>query len=395
MLQKLANHNDDIRRLLERGYCLSVDSNYLVVRDIPYLDKDGSLNQGAFVAKLVNPTPDKVIQDNHQVFFAGSSPHGLNGNPIPNIGDNPTRLSLSPYCTDIEVQRQFSHKLKTGGQLRDYKDFYEKIETYVSVISGPAIEKYGASPYSFRQVESDKVDSPFKFQDTLTSRAQITDLSAKFKEEVVAIIGAGGTGGYVLDLIVKTPVKEIRLFDLDRYHVHNAFRSPGSSVSEDFDQLKVDVYKKRYESFRHGIVTKNIFVDETAGDEFEGVTFAFVCVDKGSSRKGIVDLLNAKNIPFLDVGMGLKRKDEKLTGEMRVTAFPKDKGKEVLERNLIPINDNPDDIYKTNVQIAELNSLNACLAVIRYKQKMGFYVDLDPQTQLIFRLGDLKLIGEE
>ena len=395
MLQKLANHNHDIRRLLERGYCLTVDSNYLVVRDIPYLDKDGSLHKGAFVAKLVYPTPDKVIQDNHQVFFAGSSPHGLNGNPIPSIGDNPTRLSLSPYCTDVEVQRQFSHKLKEGGQLRDYKDFYEKIETYVSVISGPAMEKYNISPFTYRQVESGKVDSPFKFQDTLTSRAQITDLSGKFKDEVVAIIGAGGTGGYVLDLIVKTPVREIRLFDLDRYHIHNAFRSPGSSVAEEFDQLKVDVYKKRYESFRDGIVTKNIFVDETASDEFEGVTFAFVCVDKGSSRKGIVDLLTAKNIPFLDVGMGLKRKDEKLTGEMRVTAFPKDKGNEVLERSLIPVNDNPDDIYKTNVQIAELNSLNACLAVIRYKQEMGFYEDLDPQTQLIFRLGDLKLMGEE
>ena len=51
------------------------------------------------------------------------------------------------------------------------------------------------------------------FQDTLTSRAEITDLSAKFKDDVVAVIGLGGTGAYVLDFLVKTPVKEIRAFD--------------------------------------------------------------------------------------------------------------------------------------------------------------------------------------
>jgi hypothetical protein len=38
----------------------------------------------------------------------------------------------------------------------------------------------------------------FKFQDTLTSRAEIGDLSALFKDDVVALIGLGGTGAYVL-----------------------------------------------------------------------------------------------------------------------------------------------------------------------------------------------------
>jgi hypothetical protein len=33
--------------------------------------------------------------------------------------------------------------------------------------------------------------------------------------------------------------------------------------------------------------------------------------------------------------------------------------------------DDPDDIYRKSVQIAELNALNACLAVIRYKQVRG------------------------
>jgi tRNA A37 threonylcarbamoyladenosine dehydratase len=48
-------------------------------------------------------------------------------------------------------------------------------------------------------------DSVFKLHDTLTSRAEIGDLAAVFKDEVVAIIGLGGTGSYLLDFMAKTP----------------------------------------------------------------------------------------------------------------------------------------------------------------------------------------------
>jgi tRNA A37 threonylcarbamoyladenosine dehydratase len=43
------------------------------------------------------------------------------------------------------------------------------------------------------------------------------DLAAKFKDEVVAIIGLGGTGAYLLDFLVKTLVREIRAYD--DYHL--------------------------------------------------------------------------------------------------------------------------------------------------------------------------------
>jgi tRNA A37 threonylcarbamoyladenosine dehydratase len=86
---------------------------------------------------------------------------------------------------------------------------------------------HGADPLTFRAFET-VPDSVFKFHDTLTGRAEITDLSAKFAQDVVAVVGLSGTGAYVLDFLVKTPVCEIRAFDLDVYHVHSAFRSPAS-----------------------------------------------------------------------------------------------------------------------------------------------------------------------
>ena len=92
------------------------------------------------------------------------------------------------------------------------------------------------------------------WSNTLTSRAQIVDLSAKFADDVVAVIGLGGTGSYVFDLLVKTPVKEIRGFDFDDFHVHTAYRSPGRLADTDeLGKNKAEVYRSRYENFREGL----------------------------------------------------------------------------------------------------------------------------------------------
>lgn len=393
MLQKLVSHNIDVQRLIEKGYAVSFDSNYLVVRDIPYLDAQKQLKIGAIVTKLVFLNSVHVTQDNHQIFFAGSTPHGLDGKPVPQMGDSPTSLSLSEKCKDIVVQRQFSNKPKKEGK---YKDFFEKIEVYVSFISGPAIELFpNATPLTFRQYENENTLSPFKFRDTLTSRAEITDLSKKFENEVVAIVGLGGTGSYVLDFLAKTPVKQIRLFDNDEFHVHNSFRSPGSTVENELNRPKTEIYQQRYTSFRDGIVGVKKFVDSSSKEDFTGVTFVFVCIDKGSSRNEIFDLLIELKIPFIDVGMGLKRKNGLLTGDLRTTYYSVEHAQKTKERKLSPISDNPDDIYKTNIQIAEVNAINACLAVLKYKQLREFYYIEEPLTHMILRLGDLKLIGEE
>ncbi|WP_318271316.1 ThiF family adenylyltransferase [Sphingobacterium cellulitidis] len=46
----------------------------------------------------------------------------------------------------------------------------------------------------------------------------------KLERQKIAIIGLGGTGAYILDMVAKTPVKEIHLFDGDSFDQHNAFR---------------------------------------------------------------------------------------------------------------------------------------------------------------------------
>ncbi|MCV3274142.1 ThiF family adenylyltransferase [Roseobacter sinensis] len=391
MYQKLVNHNEDIGRLVSKGYAIGCDSNYLVVRDVPYLDEHLDLAWGAIVAKLVAVDKLRFVQDDHQVFFAGGVPHGLDGAPIRNLGGGPCSLALSAGAEDVVVQRRFSNKPKNTGK---YRDFFDKIDTYVSIISGPAMSMKGADPFTFRVQEDCGPESVFKFHDTLTSRAEITDLSEEFREEIVAVVGLGGTGGYLLDFLVKTPVKEIRAFDADVFHVHNAFRSPGRLDESELGRPKATVYGDRYENFRDGFSSHETFIDEETADLLGGVTFAFVCVDKGSSRSEIFEALTSRGIPFIDVGMGLKRRSGALNGMARVTYFGPKTGRETMGKGYAELSDGPDDLYRTNIQIAELNALNAALAIIRYKQLRGFYFQDKAHEHLLFDLSDLGTVGE-
>ena len=51
-LHQLVSHNDDLKRLVDKGYAVALDSNHLIIRDIPYLNENGELKIGAIVSKL-------------------------------------------------------------------------------------------------------------------------------------------------------------------------------------------------------------------------------------------------------------------------------------------------------------------------------------------------------
>jgi hypothetical protein len=399
MFLELANHNDDLKRLLEKGYAITEDHGHLVVRDIPYLDNDAHLQIGAIVSLISDIDGKKVKPHDHQAFFAGSHPCEIDGAPIQGLGGGPNTLTLQS-SPDVVVQRSFSNKLMDkNGQMRDYDDFFEKIEHYVHLISGPATARYGKSPYTFHHCEEAPTQSVFKFRDTLTSRAQMVDLSARFADDVVAVIGLGGTGSYMLDFLVKIPIKEIRGFDFDDFHVHTAYRSPGRLTADEeyseFGKNKAEVYRTRYENFREGLRIELKRIDAQSLDCLTGVTFAFVCVDKGESRAGIFDLLISNRIPFVDVGMGLKRSQGgPIDGTLRATYYSVEDGQRLRDLNLAELVDDPADEYRTHIQTAELNALNAALAIIKFKQIRGFYLDKDMLNSLVVQVGNIKTFHE-
>lgn len=391
MFQKLVSRNPDLAKLVERGYAVAFDSGCLIIRDLPYLDCDGALQTGAIVTKMVFVNDEEVRQEDHQVFFAGSHPHELNGTPIKNLGGGAATFALSERLDDVKVERSFSNKPVRTGR---FDDFYSKIDSYVSIICGPAIERFGVSPLTFNVDKSDKPHPFFKHQDTLTSRAGLIDLNEKFHGQKIAIIGLGGTGSYLLDFAVRSPIPEIIGFDGDTFQVHNAYRAPGMVSKSEFGMPKANVFQRRYEQFRSGLDLRAEYVTSASEADFEGVTFAFVCVDSGTSRAEIFDLLIRLEIPFIDVGLGLRRKHGALVGMARTTFYPVKESAKMRDMGLAELSDDSDNLYRTNIQIAELNAANASLAMTRYKQHLGFYHSYEDVLHLLYNFGYLDITGE-
>ena len=117
-------------------------------------------------------------------------------------------------------------------------------------------------------------------------------------------------------------------------------------------------------------------------------------VDKGAARAEIFSLLIKLKIPFIDVGLGLDKDSGPISGMARVTYFSESNYDEVLNQKLATLSDIPDDIYKSNIQISELNALNASIAVIKYKQVREFYADEESFYHILFTLDGLNCFGQ-
>jgi tRNA A37 threonylcarbamoyladenosine dehydratase len=211
----------------------------------------------------------------------------------------------------------------------------------------------------------------------------------------IAIAGLGGTGSYVLDFVAKTPVWEIHLYDGDIYLQHNAFRSPGApSLAElEAQTPKATWFKDLYSKMHSGIVDHPVYLEERNVEELRGMDFVFVCVDSGESKRLIVEKLEEFGVPFIDVGMGVQLNDEMLAGIVRVTTSTASKRDHFRQR--VSFEDLSNNEYNRNIQIADLNGLNAAMAVVKWKKLLGFYRDMKSEHHTQFHIDTNGIVNED
>ncbi len=379
---------------MSEGYELEERSGYLVVRSIPYLSANKAVRWGTIITDLDTSGGTTAPPKSHTVYFIGEMPHSLEGHPVP-LG-KPT-LKNRDLGHGLIVDFWFSFKPRDKG----YEDYYEKVTTYVSIISGPAQALYpSVTPRTFVVVEAPEEETVFRYWDTATSRAGIGLMTEKLERVgAVAIVGLGGTGSYILDLIAKTPVREIRLFDGDKFGSHNAFRAPGAPSLEQLQEApqKVDYFQSIYSKMRRNIVAYG-YVDESTVEHLKDVEFAFVSVDAEKGRKFVVEKLEEFGIPFIDVGMGVFIGDGgaegTLMGQLRVSTSTADFRDIVRPELPIADEEGGENLYDSNIQIAELNALNAVLAVIKWKKLVGFYHDAKREYSSLYHIDANHIINE-
>jgi hypothetical protein len=381
----------DLRRLQDEGYHLAVVHGHLFVRDVPYVNGAGKVHRGILVTTLALANDRTVRPNTHVMYFVGEQPCHRDGTAITQIHNSSKRVTLAE---GVVADHTFSAKPPGG-----YADYYDKVTTYVRILSGPAETlDPGVSARTYPVIRSEEAASVFRFVDTASSRVQIDVVTDKLRGERLGIIGVGGTGSYVLDLVAKTPAAEIRLIDGDRFLQHNAFRAPGAPTVEALDSqpFKVDYFESIYSRMHANIRTHPVALDESNLDLLDDLTFAFLCFDPGAAKRHAVAALLERKVPFVDVGMGIYLNDGSLGGMLRVTLVTPERHYHLIERGRVPLESAAeDDLYSTNIQVADLNALNAVLAVLRWKKLRGFYADLEGEHSSLYMLNGNEIINDE
>jgi hypothetical protein len=374
MSQKLISLSPDLSRLRAEGYDIEIRGSYLVMKDVPYVNSAREVKLGTLVSPL-NLAGDRTARpDNHQVQLAGEFPCHADGTPM-------TELVNQSITTVIDARLTTNHWFSQKPKCGFYADYYDKMATYAAILASHArVLKPDATPQTYSVQETEDEASPFVYLDTASSRADINAAANKLSIDKVAIIGTGGTGSYVFDLVTKTPVCEIHIFDGDKMSTHNAFRSPGAATIEELRQqpLKVNYLYNRYQPMHRGIVRHSYRLDASNVAELAAMDFVFICIDDGEAKKAIVKALEEFGKPFIDVGMGLYAKNDAIGGIVRVTTSTPSKRAHVYDKGRISFGKGDrDPVYDQNIQVADLNALNAALAVIKWKKLFGFYADSD------------------
>jgi hypothetical protein len=370
MSQRLVSRNWDLSQLRADGYDVEVKQPaHLLVRDVPYLNSKKEVQRGILVAELGDVAGDVVVAPkNHVAFFVGECPCNPDGSPIP--GASPVNQVVDEYLTlNFQISRKPS--------IAPYPDFYAKMRAYIDIVSGPAqVIDATATARTHPIVVPAEGESVFHYLNTAATKAGIIAANRKLETGKTGIVGVGGSGCYVLDLAVKTPVPEIHLFDGDVFLNHNAFRSPGAPSLEELrgKPKKVDYFRNLYSKMRRHIVAHDCYIDETNVELLRDMDFVFICIDKGKAKRLIIERLEGWGKPFIDVGLGVQLVDDALLGILTVTASTPEKRDHV--RGRVAFSDGEaENEYSRNVQIADLNALNATLAVIKWKKLRGYYHD--------------------
>ena len=370
----------ELVELQEKGFSISICDGYYMMENIPYLNSNKELNGGVLILPITsNPS--------HVVHFQGEFPCDDKGNSLEFLRHQTTGRALT-----AGVLSNFAFSNQPQGGLRGHAQIFIH---YYNVISAYAQALFPGAKATSVKADWKLGESQLKYCDTNTSKSYISSVSNKLRGQKVAIIGLGGTGSYILDHVTKTPVDEIHMFDDDVFDQHNAFRCPGAHDESVFDKNigKVEYLYQIYSKMHGGLIPNQVKIDQSNLSFLDDIDYVFLCIDNPVPKSFILSYLEKHEIPFVDVGITVDIVEDRLHGLVRNTSSSKANPSSYKKR--ISTETGVDDAYASNIQISELNSLNADLAVLRWKKFSGFYDDQLGEHNTTFVINTGQVIHED
>jgi len=359
-----------IQRLVDERYEVTIDGGYLIVDRIPYVTSAQEIAWGALICAYRNVDGVPQLDNDHQCWFTGSMPHRADGTSL----EGPLVSEKQPQTVaGRAVQLRFSNKPEPIGDFFD--NHYNKVTHYIRKLSrhardiDPAVSATSVGSYRRREVPS-----VFNYANDAIAQGGLDAITDKLRLRRVCIVGVGGTGSYLLDALAKEEIERIDLYDHDIIEPKNPFRMPGAMSRDNAyaGHYKASWLASCYAAMRPGVTGYPQRIDANNVAELAGADFVFIAVDHGPSRGIIARFLVEQCIPFIDVGIGVDKRADvaALIARARVTLVTPETAHLVDE---LPTADDSAEAMYNNIQMLEINALNAMLAMIRFKQYLGFY----------------------
>ena len=190
----------------QAGFDVRVESNVVRAVRVPCLLADGVIGTCTIETSYdpASGTPNNRIGGAvHAVRITADKEHDgrvyhADGTPIENYIDG-----------DGKTWSTISIRKGSQGSPEEDESASDLIHRYAKQIVG------AVSAAGYSETASLAILGPFKIPNTFEARAALGPVQDRIRDQRIAIIGLGGTGAYVLDLVAKTPVNEIHLVDSD------------------------------------------------------------------------------------------------------------------------------------------------------------------------------------
>ena len=366
------NHETQLAEVLQAGFDCSVEDDTLSVGPIPYRLSGGGVGHGSLICHLARNGGNIAPPNEHTAAWIGDEvPHHRDGRPMDRLIIDQSRNTWSNGATSICVMS------RRGPE--PYPTYGQKMVTYARLIAREAVAHWrGTSPGVIAVTDVNHLVD----HETGLNRARVGHLNALLAKENVAVIGAGGTGGHIVDLVSKSNVRQIDIYDPDHVSVHTQLRWPGiveRRVAEEKTnkaEYLAALYARRT---NRNIRGHPYAIDKENLTYLNGKSMVFVAIDNGPARREVLAGLAGIGVNFIDCGIDLQGNEGPLTGSLRIIRCQAEQSAEKRSElaTLAPgaAIAADDDLYAQNIQTGEMNSLNAALAVIAWKQGIGFYRD--------------------
>ena len=335
-----------------RGWTIEARQNRISVTGVPYRKRDG----GAGLCQVAVETQDDGLimkapehgRASHAARLIGVSEgcaYQASGEPVGN-----------PLWTDGTSECVISIKLDEG----EYVNAWHALFVYTARVAGEVGRE-----------EREQIERVFEFEIAGEDSKDMRVWRDRARGQRIGIVGLGGVGLWILDLMSKTGVSEIMIWDGDEIEGRNLVRAPGWAGQDAIGKNKAQFFGEHYRRMRKGITTyPEYWQPDEPTDVLGDLDFVFIAVDKTDTRTALCEKLERTGVPFIDVGMGIELRQGRVEGSCQVFLSGEDPGR---WRIGIPTaeGEGGDEYYE--LQLADLGALNAALAVGTWRRYIGQY----------------------